>query len=41
MAAVIAATKSYNLLGAQLGPTREDLESMIYDISPINFQSRS
>jgi hypothetical protein len=36
MAATVAASKSYNLLGAQLGPTKEDLEDMIYDISPMD-----
>ena len=36
MAAVVAASKAYNLLGAQLGPTNEDLEQMIYDISPMD-----
>jgi hypothetical protein len=36
MAATVAASKSYNLLGAQLGPTKEDLQDMIYDISPMD-----
>ena len=36
MSATVAASKSYNLLGAQLGPTKEDLEDMIYDISPMD-----
>jgi hypothetical protein len=36
MAATVAASKSYNLLGTQLGPNREDLADMIYDISPMD-----
>lgn len=33
---VVAAVKSYELLGSNLGPTKEDLEDIIYDISPMD-----
>ena len=41
MAATVGATKAYDLRGAAYsavatGPVREDLEDMIYDISPMD-----
>ena len=31
MTAVVAATKSYEMLGSALGPTKESLSDMIFD----------
>lgn len=36
MAATVKATKSYDAAGSALGPTREDLQDIIYDISPMD-----
>ena len=33
---VVLAVKSYEGLGSNLGPTREDLADIIYDISPMD-----